>query len=542
MAQSAKSNGENLNFDFVVVGGGSAGCAIAARLSENGRYSVCLLEAGGTHDSPLINIPFNVAITIPRALKNWAFETTPQVGLNGRRGYQPRGKALGGSSSINGMIYIRGVKEDYDAWAEQGNKGWSYEDVLPYFLKSEDHVAGETGDHAVGGPLTVSPVRSPNPLNDIFIAAAQEAQIPYNADFNSGAQEGVGFYELTQRNGQRCTAAHAFLDPAQSRDNLTILKDAYVEKINLDGKRATGVEAKISGKRKTVNAGREVIVSAGALQSPQILLLSGIGAEKNIVPHGIEMKHELPGVGENLHDHPDYTLLYKSPSPHAIGANTRSGLKIMWDTMKYRFTRRGVLTTNFNESGAFYYTDRSEPSPDIQLHFVLSIVDSHGRNIHRYGGYSCHVCVLRPKSRGTLTLTDANPETPPQIDPAILADERDMDSMLRGVLKAQQIMTAPAFDAVRGEALYSCGSTDPDVLREDIRNRADTIYHPVGSCKMGQDEMAVVDERLKVRGLESLRVADASIMPMVISGNTNAPSIMIGEKCADMILEDAKNA
>ncbi|HAF68191.1 MAG: glucose-methanol-choline oxidoreductase [Gammaproteobacteria bacterium] len=536
MAETTPSNA--LSFDYVVVGGGSAGCTIASRLSESGQHSVCLLEAGDSHTSPLITVPFNVALTISRGFKNWNFETTPQKGLNGRQGFQPRGKALGGSSSINGMIYIRGVPEDYDAWADLGNTGWAWQDVFPYFKKSEDHVAGETEDHGVGGPLTVSPVRSPNPLNDIFIRAAEEAQIPRNDDFNSGSQEGVGYYELTQRNGERCTAAHAYLDPALGRKNLTVIQEAYVEKVTIAGKRATGVQALIKGQRKAIRANREVIVSAGALQSPQVLLLSGIGSPDKLTPHGIEIRHELAGVGENLHDHPDYTLLYKSTSHHAIGANTRSGIKIMWDTLQYRLRRRGMLTTNFNESGAFFYTDRSEPSPDVQLHFALSIVDSHGRKIHRYPGYTCHVCVLRPKSRGNLTLTDANPLTAPQIDPAILADNRDMDVMLNGVLKAQQIMEGPAFEKVLAEPLYESGSHDLDILREDIRNRADTIYHPVGTCKMGQDDMAVVDERLKVHGLEGLRVADASIMPMVISGNTNAPSIMIGEKCAAMILED----
>ncbi|MFV1849087.1 MAG: GMC family oxidoreductase [Thalassospira sp.] len=540
MATDNSTKSAEHNFDYVIVGGGSAGCTIASRLSESGQYNVCLLEAGGTHKSPLVTIPFNLAVTVSRGVKNWNFETTPQVGLNGRKGFQPRGKALGGSSSINAMIYIRGVKEDYDSWAALGNNGWSYDEVLPYFKKAEDHVAGETDIHGVGGPLTVSPVRSPNPLNDVFIRAAEEAQIPLNTDFNTGSQEGAGYYELTQRNGERCSAARAYLDPAEGRKNLTVLQNAYVERVILEGKKATGVQASIGNKSQRINAAREVIVCAGALQSPQVLLLSGIGAPDKLTPHGISVAHNLPGVGENLHDHPDYALLYKTSSSDAIGANTRSGLKIMWDSIQYKLRRRGMLTTNFNESGAFFYTDRSEPSPDIQLHFAISIVDSHGRKIHRYHGYTCHVCVLRPKSRGNLTLTNSDPQTHPQIDPAILAHDDDMETMLKGVMKAQQIMEGPAFDSIRGEPLYGSGLKDRDELIEDIRNRADTIYHPVGTCKMGQDDMAVVDEQLKVKGLDGLRVADASIMPIVISGNTNAPSIMIGEKCAAMILEEAR--
>lgn len=539
MAPNHSTNSVEHTFDYVIVGGGSAGCTIASRLSESGRHNVCLLEAGGTHKSPLVTIPFNLAVTVSRGVKNWNFETVPQSGLNGRKGFQPRGKALGGSSSINAMIYIRGVKEDYDHWSALGNKGWSYDEVLPYFKKAEDHIGGESDVHGAGGPLTVSPVRSPNPLNDVFIKAAEDAQLPLNDDFNSGSQEGVGFYELTQRNGERCSAARAYLDPAEGRKNLTVLQHAYVERVVMEGKRAIGVQATIGQKPHRIHARREVIVCAGALQSPQVLLLSGIGPRNKLEPHGIGVTHELLGVGENLHDHPDYSLLYKSSSSDAIGANTRSGLKIMWDTIQYKLRRRGVLTTNFNETGAFFYTDRSEPSPDIQLHFAISLVDSHGRKIHRYPGYTCHVCVLRPKSRGNLALTDANPQTPPQIDPAILAEEEDMETMLKGVLKAQQIMEGPAFDSIRGEPLYCSGSKDLSELREDIRNRADTIYHPVGTCKMGQDDMAVVDEYLKVRGIEGLRVADASIMPFVISGNTNAPSIMIGEKCADMVLSAA---
>lgn len=537
----AKRKGSGMEeFDYIIVGGGSAGCAVAGRLSETGRYKVALLEAGGSHKNPLVSIPFNFVFTVPYTYtgKNWGFETVPQPGLNGRVGYQPRGKSLGGSSSINAMVYIRGVKEDYDHWAGLGNTGWSYDDVLPFFKMAENHEKGASDFHGAGGPLSVSAPRSPNPMNEIFIKAGEETQIPRSHDFNGASQEGIGYFDLTQRRGARCSAAHAYLD-RKANKNLTVFSGAFAHKILFDGKRATGIEANIRGKTQTLKARKEVILSAGAFQSPQLLLLSGVGPQHKIAPHGLEMVHELPGVGENLHDHLDYSLMYKSSSPHVLGENTKSVFKVGFDQLRYWITRRGILTTNYNEAGAFYYADKSQPSPDIQLHFAFALVDNHGRTRHSVGGYTCHICLLRPKSRGNLDLADANPETAPLIDPGFLADESDLDAMLRGVQKAQQIMEAPAFDEVRGEPLYETATKDEEMLREDIRNRADTIYHPVGTCKMGNDPMAVVDERLRVRGLQGLRVIDASIMPTIVSGNTNAPSIMIGEKGAAMILEDA---
>ena len=528
-------------FDYVVVGGGSAGCTVASRLSENGEYSVALLEAGGTHNNPLISIPFNFAFTVPKGSHNWSFETVPQPGLNGRIGYQPRGKVLGGSSSINAMVYIRGAKEDYDNWQALGNRGWSYEDVLPFFRKAQNRQKGANEFHGIGGPLSVSPPRSPNPLNDTFIQAGVECQIPRNDDFNGATQEGIGFYELTQDNGRRCSTAHAYLTPAQNRENLTIFKRSIAEKVMIENGRAIAVRAKIDGRAQIIRANKEVILSCGAFQSPQLLLLSGIGPKSKLEEHKIDQVLELPGVGENLTDHLDYSLIYESDSEYCLGRNARSVFRVAMNQLQYLIFKRGVMTTNFNESGAFYYTNPEEPSPDIQLHFAFSMVDQHGLKKHGRGGFTCHICVLRPKSVGSVKLADANPNSPPLIDPAFLKDERDLDTMLAGVKQAQQIMQAPSFDAHRGKALYAGASNDDEELKEDIRNRADTIYHPVGTCKMGPDSdpNAVVDQRLRVRGIKSLRVIDASIMPKIVSGNTNAPSIMIGEKGAHMILEDA---
>lgn len=530
-------------FDFVVVGAGSAGCTVASRLSENGKYQVALLEAGGSHNNPLISIPFNFAFTVPKGPHNWSFETVPQEGLNGRRGYQPRGKVLGGSSSINAMVYIRGAKEDYEHWAALGNEGWSYEEVLPFFKKAQNRVKGANEYHAQGGPLTVSPPRSPNPLNDMFIKAGMDCQLPYNEDFNGETQEGIGYYELTQDRGKRCSAALAYVTPAEKRKNLTIFKQAFVEKVLVENGQATGVMVKLNGNLQLIKARREVILSCGAFQSPQLLLLSGIGAKDKLDPHKIKVVHELPGVGENLYDHVDFCLMYQSDSEHVLGTNARSVFRVAWNQFKYFAGRRGILTTNFNESGAFYFTNPDERSPDIQLHFAFTLVDQHGLKRHGRGGFSCHVCVLRPKSHGNLTLADANPATPPLIDPAFLKDERDVATLLAGVKRAQQILQAPAFDEIRGKPVYATASNNDDELIEDIRNRADTIYHPVGTCKMGPDSdpMAVVDSSLRVRGIRNLRVIDASIMPSIVSGNTNAPTIMIGEKGAQMILDEAES-
>ena len=533
-------------FDYVVVGAGSAGCAIAARLSEDPGVSVCLLEAGGADKSVLVHAPAGVAAMVPTRINNWAYQTVPQQGLNGRRGYQPRGKVLGGSSSINAMLYVRGHRWDYDHWASLGNAGWSYDEVLPYFKRAEHnetHGAGEY--HGAGGPLNVAELRSPSPLNRSFLEAAALNGVPHNPDYNGAEQFGAFMYQMTHKNGERCSAAKAYVTPHLSRPNLALRLNAASERLLFEGRRAVGVAYRQGGALREVRARREVVICSGAFGSPQLLMLSGIGPGAALQRLGLPVLQDLPGVGQNLQDHIDHVQTWRTRSDtHTFGLSARGGARLTAAMLEWKKQRTGLITSSIAESGAFLRSSPEVQVPDLQLVFVIGIVDDHARKLHLGHGYSCHVEVLRPKSRGQLTLASPDPHAAPLIDPNFLGDERDLQLLVKGVQQQMDILLSRPFDAWRGKMMYPVQRDDAAAIAEDIRNRADTQYHPVGTCKMGTagDALAVVDARLHVRGVLGLRVADASIMPTLTGGNTNAPTIMIGEKAVDMIRADARLA
>ena len=523
--------------DFIVVGAGPAGCAVAARLAQfSPESSVALIEAGPAKASLLSDVPLGIAVLVPfRSQRNYAYETTPQAGLGGRRGYQPRGRGLGGSSLINAMIYMRGQPQDYESWAALGCKGWGWPDVLPYFKRAEDNARGADEWHGVGGPLHVSDLAHRNPAVEAFVAAAVEAGFPRNDDFNGPVQEGVGVYQLFQKNGRRYNAARAYLQ-ASPAANLAIYADCQARRVLFEGRRAAGVAFLRGGRETRLYARREVILSAGAFGSPQLLMVSGVGPGEALKGFGIEVVQDAPDVGANLQDHCDYVANLIAKGPGLFGL----ALPMLTTGPKEiaSFLRRGsgLLTSNAAEAGGFVRSRPRIDRPDLQLHFCIGIVDDHNRKLHFTTGMSLHVCGLRPKSRGAVRLAGPDVATAPLIDPNFLADPEDLETLVRGAEIVQTILAQPALAPYRGRYIYGTGRDDRQALRALIRERADTIYHPVGTCRMGVDERAVVDPTLRVRGVEGLRVVDASIMPLLVSGNTQAPSAMIGEKAADMIL------
>jgi choline dehydrogenase len=529
-------------FDYVIVGAGSAGCVLANRLSEDPSVKVALVEAGGRDLNPWIHIPAGYYRNFSNPAVTWQFGSGPEPHLDGRIIPWPRGRVLGGSSAINGLLYVRGQAQDFDVWRQLGNVGWSYQDVLPYFKRSEDQERGADEYHGAGGPLGVADVRlRQNQMCEAFIAACADAGIPRNADFNGARQEGTGYFQLTNRNGRRCSAAVAYLRPARSRPNLKILTGALVHGIELEGSRATGVRCERAGQVETIAATGEVILAAGAVGSPHILQLSGIGPDAVLRAAGVAVRHDMAGVGENLQDHLQVRFVYACNGGGSLNDVWHSRWQQFLTGVEYALTRRGILTIGAGAVGAFARSRSDVDLPDVQFHFLPLSADRPGQGLHKFSGVTASVCQLRPESRGTLAITTADPAAQPRIVANYLAAETDRRVLLDGMKLVRRATSRPAFARhVVREHLPGPDTVGDEALMAYARGYATTVFHPCGTCKMGSDPKAVVDARLKVHGIAGLRVADASIMPTLTSGNTNAPTIMIGEKAADMIRQDAR--
>jgi choline dehydrogenase len=532
---------ETGSFDYIVVGAGSAGCVVAARLSESGRHRVLLLEAGPPDRNVWIHVPIGYAKLFTDARHNWLYSSEPEPELNGRSIIQPRGKVLGGSSSINGLLYLRGQHEDFDHWRQLGNAGWSFADVLPYFKRSEDQQRGADDLHGVGGPLAVSDVSEPHRLCDAFIGACEQAGFPRNDDFNGPTQEGAGYFQMTTRNGRRMSTARGYLRDARRRPNLTIVSDALATRVLFEGRRAVGVEYRKDGATHVARAEGEVILSGGAFNSPQLLQLSGVGPADLLRQHGIGVVADMPGVGADLQDHFQVRLAYRCTERITMNDTVNSlPLKIAAG-MRYILFRKGMLTIGAGYAGAFLRTTPDVATPAVQLHLIIFSADKVGGNLHPFPGFIVSVCQLRPDSRGTVRIKSADPAQAPAIQPRYMTAASDRECMIRGMELTRRVMSQSAIKRyVAEERLPGPAVTSHEGLLQYARETGTTIFHPASTCRMGSDRTAVVDERLRVHGLQGLRVADASIMPTVVSGNTNAACVMIGEKCADMTLEDAK--
>ncbi|MEN1727092.1 MAG: choline dehydrogenase [Pseudomonadota bacterium] len=532
------------HYDYIIVGAGSAGCVLAHRLSADPSVKVLLLEAGPRDWNPFIHMPAGLAKLVNFKSLNWNYETEPEPNLNNRKLYWPRGRVLGGSSSINAMCYSRGHRSDYDDWASLGNPGWGWTDVLPYFMRSQDQERGASDLHGAGGPLSVSDLSFTNPLSEVFIEAAGQAGFTRNNDFNGHAQRGAGFYQVTQRDGRRCSTAAGYLKPVRSRPNLTVMTGAMTLGLTFSGSdRVRGVRYARRGISRTAVADREVLLAAGAINSPQLLMLSGIGDPRLLVAAGARVRHDLPQVGQNLQDHLDICTLTRCSQPVTYDQlnDLKQELRV---GLKYFLHHEGEGTSNIAEAGAFLVSGRGRTDrPDVQMHFVPALLDDHGRNRLPGDGYTVHACQLRPESRGHLALKSTDPREPIAIHANYLSAPEDLEMMLECVRLSRDILHQPAFKPFRAHEIFPGNEvTSREGLIDFIRTKAESIYHPVGTCRMGVDADAVVDPELRVRGLDGLRVIDASIMPTLVGGNTNAPTVMIAEKASDLILGKAKTA
>ncbi len=529
------------SYDFIVVGAGSAGCVLANRLTASGRHTVLLLEAGGADRNPWIHIPIGYGRLFNDKRYNWMYETEPEPELHQRRIFQPRGKVLGGSSSINGLVYLRGQREDFDLWRQLGNAGWSFADVLPYFKRSEDQERGADAYHGIGGPLAVSDPRQGDELCDAFIAAGQQLGLPFNPDFNGESQEGVGYFQTTSRRGRRCSTAVGYLRPAMRRSNLRVLTGAHARRVLFDGRTATGVEFNHGGGVKRADARGEVILSGGAINSPQLLELSGWGCGKLLRSHGIPLVGDVPAVGENLQDHLQVRMVFRCKKPITINDMYHHPVRRLGMGLRYALYRKGPLTVSAGYAAAFFRSNARVATPDIEVHFITFSTDKMGLALHKHSGFTASVCQLRPQSRGSIHVASADPAAAPSIRVNYLSTEADRQANVDGLKKLRAIVHAPAMDAYTAEELEPglAVANDADLL-EHCRKRGGTLYHPVSTCAMGTDDRAVVAPDLKVRGASKLRVVDGSVMPRLISGNCNAAIVMIGEKASDMILAEAR--